>query len=1174
MRLSDFRGKPLAKRAGQKMKIIQKMISRGALVLALATNFTLEAQSTNPAPWVSYSVFKDNPYALFVISNLLAEPPPELRVPELSMQVDCMPGTYWTLKGAHVPWPANPFPELPVYPIGTNSFLVDDRSVDYTALAVQRQAEVEAEGLTNYTISAYTFDTNGLWLEVPTNSLADSGQFKVILHNSLQGQNYNVLTKSDLLCPMWTTELTVTGAVGSVTEAELPMNGRTDLFVRACVSTAYSFYLVSLPLSQEVIWGDTVTFSVETGGNTNLTYQWLFNGEPIAGATNSSYTISKVHWKDGGSYACMISDGTNTLITAAGTLSVYRNYNLAVWNQRQDYTFKSGVTYLILGQPRLYGHTTIEAGAILKFDWFFCSSLQVLGTLECKGEPYNPAILTSVDDDTTGDALIDPYSGFSYSWEDGPPQIYETGFAYLNLFCARSSSISNLRIEYADGGVTTSAVCRRLDVWDCQFVQCNYGVVDLVDGSSTNSLHNVLFSACNAAVGASTNAIDLEAEQVTAAATNFWLTGVMPRRVALTNSILWDTHVYPNGSLYSFVNVAFNPGPTNFQTADAGRYYLAANSPLHRAGTANISPRLQNELKGKTTYAPVALAAYITLTGDLTLSPQAVRYTNGAPDVGYHYDALDYTVGAFILAGGTVRVLPGTAIGLRDYSYDVERYNWWGFWVERGSAFVSHGSPNRPIIYSDVQLVQEQPADSCVALFVPDYEPGWDPTAPPPDLDFRFCHFYAASTWYHLWSGNHEYYTYNSSPYSLVNWNLQDCELHGGKINLGLPNDLYWALPGSCSVTWRNNLFDNVSINLTPTYYRYIGTVNCDLQFQAFQNLFRGGMWFYVQPIPATAGNWVFKDNLFDKVDFLQDTNAPLDFDHNGYWPLTDSELWWLGDASQLQPSTGGNLSGSHDVVLTSAPQYQAGPFGNYYLPDTTPLYGAGSTNAGEIGLAQYTTSPNQTKEDKDHPVNIGLHYVAAAGNQPLDSDGDGVPDYVEDANGNGNRDGNETDLTLVMTDGSTPDAYSSVYDDVDLSGNGLVGRIKKALGMNPLDPSNPFTLKQVITGEEPDIATFEVPVSYDLLTNIAGLQLLVDGKAVSWQECDRNTNDNCLLAWNTTYNSPGQHYLQAILTLKEVVPLLDETSVPLIATAPGQIIRFYSENVIQFHTHHTGASD
>jgi len=36
-----------------------------------------------------------------------------------------------------------------------------------------------------------------------------------------------------------------------------------------------------------------------------------------------------------------------------------------------------------------------------------------------------------------------------------------------------------------------------------------------------------------------------------------------------------------------------------------------------------------------------------------------------------------------------------------------------------------------------------------------------------------------------------------------------------------------------------NNLFDRVNINLQPTYYLYNQVINCDMQVQAYNNLFR-----------------------------------------------------------------------------------------------------------------------------------------------------------------------------------------------------------------------------------------------------------------------------------------------------------------------------------------------
>jgi hypothetical protein len=44
-----------------------------------------------------------------------------------------------------------------------------------------------------------------------------------------------------------------------------------------------------------------------------------------------------------------------------------------------------------------------------------------------------------------------------------------------------------------------------------------------------------------------------------------------------------------------------------------------------------------------------------------------------------------------------------------------------------------------------------------------------------------------------------------------------------------------------------------------------------------------------------------------------------------------------------------------NEQVLTAALPYQAGPFGDFYLPNTTPLYGAGSDTPANLGLYHYT---------------------------------------------------------------------------------------------------------------------------------------------------------------------------------------------------------------------------
>jgi hypothetical protein len=575
------------------------------------------------------------------------------------------------------------------------------------------------------------------------------------------------------------------------------------------------------------------------------------------------------------------------------------------------------------------------------------------------------------------------------------------------------------------------------------------------------------------------------------------------------------------------------------------------------------------------------IAVNTTITGDLTLSPQAPRYTNGAPDIGFYYDALDYSVASLTVNGGNITVLPNTAIAVRnEYISTNSTYTYEGFFVRQGSTFTSRGTPTKPNIFTAEKMVQEFPETGFatyknnqgwqfgVVTFVTDSEPD-NLNSPAAAYDFRFSKFYLPPNDYHFWSGYDEYGQYELSPDSSMYLTLQNCQVNGGRINLGNPDQNYYPLTQvypAGALSWINNSFENTTINLDPTYYWYNGTVNCDMQLLAYNNLFKGGSWLRMEPFPASAGNWTFENNLFDKVNFLQDTSKPLDYDYNGYWPLLSREFLYGGSAGELATTTTGDgfTDGGHEVTLSNAPPYQADVFGKFYLPDTTPLYGAGSTNAAGVGLYQYTTRLDQTKEGDEtsgHKVNIGLHYVAANGAVPKDTDSDGIPDYVEDSNGNGTVDAGETAPNNAMTDGVTNDIYNTAYDNIDLSGDGLAGRIKKALGMNPLDPSNPLTLKQDVTGNEPDIATFEIPINYNTLTNIGVLDLNIDGIAARLQDMERATNGNCLLVWNTTYEAPAQHYLQAEFSLNGEADEVTHS----INSGLGFLAAYDSPNVVQF---------
>jgi hypothetical protein len=99
--------------------------------------------------------------------------------------------------------------------------------------------------------------------------------------------------------------VTVTNAFGSVTSNAvtlIPANAQ--------------------PVAQTVTTGQNVTFSISLAGSGSFTYQWLFNGAVISGATASSYTINNAAAGSAGSYSVVVTDSYGTAAATAVTLTV------------------------------------------------------------------------------------------------------------------------------------------------------------------------------------------------------------------------------------------------------------------------------------------------------------------------------------------------------------------------------------------------------------------------------------------------------------------------------------------------------------------------------------------------------------------------------------------------------------------------------------------------------------------------------------------------------------------------------------------------------------------------------------------------------------------------------------------------------------------------------------
>ncbi len=106
-------------------------------------------------------------------------------------------------------------------------------------------------------------------------------------------------------------------------------------------------YITSQPTSLTVTDGQDATFDVGASGTAPLSYQWLRNGQPIPGATQSSLVLKQVTRADSGSYSAQVSNSAGSVVSAAALLEVR---NLGVYGDGQLLT---GSNHTFLGSVEL-----------------------------------------------------------------------------------------------------------------------------------------------------------------------------------------------------------------------------------------------------------------------------------------------------------------------------------------------------------------------------------------------------------------------------------------------------------------------------------------------------------------------------------------------------------------------------------------------------------------------------------------------------------------------------------------------------------------------------------------------------------------------------------------------------------------------------------------------------
>lgn len=167
-----------------------------------------------------------------------------------------------------------------------------------------------------------TFDL-GRTISTPT-SPSEVLFAKCLMASVVTGYNSDAGTNmSDYSC----SNLTATATVTLANSMHLAANNPFVIAIQSAPTWLYDWQpqlapnFTNQPANQSASAGQPVTFTAGATGIPGPGYQWLFNGNPINGATNGSYNIPGAARANGGNYSVVVTNSSGSVTSSVATLT-------------------------------------------------------------------------------------------------------------------------------------------------------------------------------------------------------------------------------------------------------------------------------------------------------------------------------------------------------------------------------------------------------------------------------------------------------------------------------------------------------------------------------------------------------------------------------------------------------------------------------------------------------------------------------------------------------------------------------------------------------------------------------------------------------------------------------------------------------------------------------------